>query len=129
MTEVEKSIHELEISVNANRNDIDDMKTEIHDLKGKQSAIYELTTSVKLIAQSLSGMKEDIEHLKDGQENVKNFFNGKVAELESHVTLIEQKPLVKTQSRIDAIQEKIMWLIIGGIISGILYYIIPFFHG
>lgn len=129
MTEVEKSIHELEISVSKNRNDIDDIKTEINDLKGKQGAIYELTTSVKLIAQSLSGMKEDIEHLKDGQESVKNFFNGKVAELESHVTSIEQKPLVRTQSRIDAIQEKIIWLIIGGIISSILYYIIPFFHG
>ncbi len=87
---------------------------EIKEIKDKQEAIYELTSSVKSIAIDMSYIKKDIGEVKDKQE-----------ELHDKVITLENKPANELKTRVNSIVDKIVWLIIGGLATGVLTLLLP----
>lgn len=87
---------------------------EIKEIKDKQEAIYELTSSVKSIAIDMSYIKKDIGEVKDKQQD-----------LHEKVVTLENKPAQEAKKRTDSLLDKIIWLIVGGALTGLLSLIIP----
>lgn len=98
----------------SNEHRIDEHDNEIKELREKQDAIYDLTSSVKSIATDMTYIKEDVKEVKSGQ-----------AQLNDKVTTLENRPASETKRRVDDIQEKLLWLVIGGIAVWLLTGIIP----
>lgn len=101
----------------SNTHRIDCHDNEIKELHQKQDAIYELTSSVKSIATDLSYMKNDLQEVKTGQKA-----------LNDKVTEIENRPANETKKTIDELKSKITWLIVGGVVAGLLATILPNIH-
>ena len=98
----------------SNEHRINEHDTEIKELREKQDAIYDLTSSVKSIATDLTYIKEDVKEVKNGQ-----------TQLTEKVTILENRPASEVKRRIEHIQEKVLWLGVGGVIVGLLSSILP----
>ncbi len=98
----------------SNEHRINEHDTEIKELREKQDAIYDLTSSVKSIATDLTYIKEDVKEVKNGQ-----------TQLTEKVTILENRPASEVKRRIEHIQEKVLWLVVGGVIVGLLSSILP----
>ena len=59
-------------------------------------------------------VKQDIQDVKKGQD-----------ELSDKVTTLENRPATETKRRFDKIVDKLVWLIIGGLVAGVLYAVLP----
>ena len=113
-TELAVHLQEVDSRSKSNEHRIDDHDKEIRELRDKQDAIYELTSSVKSIATDMTYIKEDVQEVKTGQK-----------QLNDKVTILENKPATETKRRFDNIIDKIVWVIIGGAIVGLLSTILP----
>lgn len=98
----------------SNEHRINDHDNEIKELREKQDAIYDLTSSVKSIATDMTYIKEDVKEVKSGQ-----------AQLNEKVTILENKPATEAKKKIDGIYEKLLWLVIGGVVVGLLSTVLP----
>lgn len=107
-------IQEVDSRSRSNEHRLDDHDAEIRELRDKQDAIYDLTSSVKSIATDMTYIKEDVKEVKSGQDK-----------LNEKVTVLENRPANETKKRIDGITEKLLWLIVGGVVVGILSTILP----
>lgn len=113
-TDLAVHIQEVDSRSKSNEHRIDTHDKEIRELREKQDAIYDLTSSVKSIATDMTYIKEDVKEVKSGQ-----------AQLNDKVTTLENRPASETKRRVDDIQEKLLWLVIGGIAVWLLTGIIP----
>ena len=113
-TDLAVHLQEVDSRSKSNEHRINAHEKEIHELREKQDAIYELTSSVKSIATDMTYIKEDVKEVKTGQDKL----NQKVTELEN-------KPAKEAKKRIDNIGDKLLWLLIGGIVTGLLCTILP----
>lgn len=107
-------IQEVDSRSRSNEHRLDDHDSELRELREKQDAIYDLTSSVKSIATDMTYIKEDVKEVKSGQDK-----------LNEKVTILENRPANETKKRIDGITEKLLWLIIGGVVVGLLATILP----
>lgn len=107
-------IQEVDSRSRSNEHRLDDHDAELRELREKQDAIYDLTSSVKSIATDMTYIKEDVKEVKSGQDK-----------LNEKVTILENRPANETKKRIDGITEKLLWLIIGGVVVGLLATILP----
>ena len=113
-TDLAVHLQEVDSRSKSNEHRIDAHEKEIHELREKQDAIYEIASSVKSIATDMTYMKEDVKEVKTGQDKL----NQKVTELEN-------KPANEAKRRMDKIGDKLLWLLIGGVVAGLLYTILP----
>lgn len=113
-TKLAVQIQEVDSRSKSNEHRLDEHDSELRELRDKQEAIYELTSSVKSIATDMTYIKEDVKEVKSGQDK-----------LNEKVTILENRPANETKKSIDGIKEKLLWLIIGGIVVGILSIILP----
>ncbi len=86
----------------SNEHRINEHDTEIKELREKQDAIYDLTSSVKSIATDLTYIKEDVMEVKNG-----------LTQITEKVTILENRPASEVKRRIEHIQEKVLWLVVG----------------
>lgn len=107
-------LQEVDSRSKSNEHRLDDQDKEIKELREKQNAIYDLTSSVKSIATDMNYIKEDVKEVKTGQEK-----------LNEKVTVLENKPANETKNRIEGIKDKLLWLVIGGVVVGLLSAILP----
>lgn len=113
-TKLAVHIQEVDSRCRSNEHRLDDHDAELRELRDKQDAIYELTSSVKSIATDMTYIKEDVKEVKSGQDK-----------LNEKVTILENRPANETKKRIDGIGEKLLWLIVGGIVVGLLSSVLP----
>lgn len=113
-TDLAVHLESVDARCKSNEHRIDEHDKVIKELRGKQDAIYDLTSSVKSIATDMTYIKEDVKEVKSGQEK-----------LNDKVTILENKPALEAKKRIDGIYEKILWLVIGGIVVGLLTTVLP----
>lgn len=107
-------LQEVDSRSKSNEHRIDNHDKEIRELREKQDAIYDLTSSVKSIATDMTYIKEDVKEVKTGQEK-----------LNEKVTFLENRPANETKKRVNAIIDKLFWVVIGGIAAGLLSSILP----
>lgn len=113
-TELAVHIQEVDSRSKSNEHRLDAHEDAIKEIREKQDAIYDLTSSVKSIATDMTYIKEDVKEVKSGQDK-----------LNEKVTVLENRPANETKKKIDEITEKLLWLLIGGVVVGLLTTILP----
>lgn len=86
----------------------------LKELRERQDALYELTASVKSIATDMAYIKEDVKEVKSGQDK-----------LTDKVAILENRPANEAKKRWDDISDKLLWMILSGIIGGLLTAALP----
>ncbi|CAB1252398.1 protein of unknown function [Ruminococcaceae bacterium BL-6] len=86
MTEDEKvMLVETEQRSKSNTYQINEIKSDIKEIKEDQKAIYQLTTSVKLIAQNIVHIQEDVNEIKQGQTDLSAKVDTQIKDIKSDV--------------------------------------------
>ena len=109
-------IESIDNRCKSNTHQIEEIKQHVTSVEKKQEAIYEMNKNIAIMAQSLTSVKDDVGELKTGQE-----------QLSVKVTALESQPAEDIKKRWDKVSEKILILILGGVIGGIIYQILPWF--
>ena len=113
-TDLAVHVQEIDSRSKSNEHRIDDLETEMKETKNMQITLVKLANGVENMGNQLMDVKEDIQDVKKGQN-----------ELSNKVTTLENKPAQETKKRWDSIYDKILWLVIGGIVTFILSQAIP----
>lgn len=113
-TELAVHLQEVDSRSQSNTHRIDAHDKELKEIKDKQDAIYDLTSSVKSIAIDMAYIKDDVKEVKTSQK-----------ELTTKVSEIENRPAINTKKRVDDIKDKIIWLLVGGVVVFLLTSILP----
>lgn len=104
---------------------LDNLEEGQKELKHRVEDIHKIATSVELIATNVDHMKGDVSELKVGQTELREDFRSSQQELKDKIKEVEDAPAKKTASAWDAIKEKIIWLVVGGIVTFILVQLLP----
>ena len=113
-TDLAVHVQEIDSRSKSNEHRIDDLETEMKETKSMQITLVKLANGVENMGNQLMDVKEDIQDVKKGQH-----------ELSNKVTTLENRPALETKKRWDSIYDKVIWLVIGGIITFILSQAIP----
>lgn len=107
----EKQIDEIKRS---HSHDIDELKTDVTDIKNRLDGMHELNTNIKLLAEGVATIKDDIIVIKDSVSETSN----KVHELETQDLVKKGKFVENAKSAvIIAILTTIATLILTAIIN------------
>ena len=113
-TDLAVHIQEIDSRSKSNEHRIDDLEIDMKETKDMQITLVKLANGVENMGNQLMDVKEDIQDVKKGQ-----------SELSDKVTTLENRPALETKKRWDSIYDKIIWLVIGGIVTFILSQAIP----
>ena len=113
-TELAVHVQEIDSRSKSNEHRINDLEVEMKETKEMQITLVKLANGVENMGNQLMDVKEDIQDVKKGQ-----------SELSDKVTTLENRPATETKRRFDKIVDKLIWLVIGGLVAGVLYSVLP----
>ena len=113
-TDLAVHVQEIDSRSKSNEHRIDDLEHDMKETKSMQITLVKLANGVENMGNQLMDVKEDIQDVKKGQH-----------ELSNKVTTLENKPATETKRRFDKIVDKLIWLVIGGLVAGVLYSVLP----
>lgn len=107
-------LQEVDSRSKSNEHRIDELESDMKETKNMQITLVKLANGVENMGNQLMDVKQDIQDVKKGQD-----------ELSDKVTTLENKPATETKRRFDKIVDKLIWLVIGGLVAGVLYAVLP----
>ncbi len=107
-------LQEVDSRSKSNEHRIDDLESDMKETKNMQITLVKLANGVENMGNQLMDVKQDIQDVKKGQD-----------ELSDKVTTLENRPATETKRRFDKIVDKLIWLVIGGLVAGVLYAVLP----
>ena len=107
-------LQEVDSRSKSNEHRIDDLESDMKETKNMQITLVKLANGVENMGNQLMDVKQDIQDVKKGQD-----------ELSDKVTTLENRPATETKRRFDRIVDKLIWLVIGGLVAGVLYAVLP----
>ena len=113
-TDLAVHIQEIDSRCKSNEHRIDDLEDEMKKTNDMQITLVKLANGVENMGNQLIGVKEDIQDVKKGQ-----------SELSDKVTTLENRPALETKKRWDSISEKLLWLLIAGVVGFLLAQALP----
>ena len=113
-TELAVHVQEIDSRCKSNEHRITDLECEMKETKDMQITLVKLANGVENMGNQLMDVKQDIQDVKKGQD-----------ELSDKVTTLENRPATETKRRFDKIVDKLIWLVIGGLVAGVLYAVLP----
>ena len=113
-TDLAVHLQEVDSRSKSNEHRIDDLESDMKETKNMQITLVKLANGVENMGNQLMDVKQDIQEVKKGQD-----------ELSDKVTTLENKPATETKRRFDRIVDKLIWLVIGGLVAGVLYAVLP----
>lgn len=113
-TDLAVHLQEVDSRSKSNEHRIDDLESDMKETKNMQITLVKLANGVENMGNQLMDVKQDIQEVKKGQD-----------ELSDKVTTLENKPATETKRRFDKIVDKLIWLVIGGLVAGVLYAVLP----
>ena len=113
-TDLAVHLQEVDSRSKSNEHRIDDLESDMKETKNMQITLVKLANGVENMGNQLMDVKQDIQEVKKGQD-----------ELSDKVTTLENRPATETKRRFDRIVDKLIWLVIGGLVAGVLYSVIP----
>lgn len=113
-TDLAVHLQEVDSRSKSNEHRIDDLESDMKETKNMQITLVKLANGVENMGNQLMDVKQDIQEVKKGQD-----------ELSDKVTTLENRPATETKRRFDKIVDKAIWLVIGGLIAGVLYSVLP----
>lgn len=116
--EIAQKLTELECKTESNTENIKILDHKVDD-------IHRIATSVELIAKDMTYIKADMAEVKNGQKNLQ----ASQEVLQTKITDVENSSAKRKEKFLDNLSDKAWWLIIGGIIAGLLAMILPQIFG
>lgn len=113
-TDLAVHLQEVDSRSKSNEHRIDDLESDMKETKNMQITLVKLANGVENMGNQLMDVKQDIQDVKKGQD-----------ELSDKVTTLENNPAKETKRRFDKIVDKLIWLVIGGLVAGVLYTVLP----
>ena len=113
-TDLAVHLQEVDSRSKSNEHRIDELESDMKETKNMQITLVKLANGVENMGNQLMDVKQDIQEVKKGQD-----------ELSDKVTTLENRPATETKRRFDRIVDKLIWLVIGGLVAGVLYSVIP----
>lgn len=113
-TDLAVHLQEVDSRSKSNEHRIDELESDMKETKNMQITLVKLANGVENMGNQLMDVKQDIQEVKKGQD-----------ELSDKVTTLENRPATETKRRFDKIIDKAIWLVIGGLIAGVLYSVLP----
>lgn len=113
-TDLAVHLQEVDSRSKSNEHRIDELESDMKETKNMQITLVKLANGVENMGNQLMDVKQDIQEVKKGQD-----------ELSDKVTTLENKPATETKRRFDRIVDKLIWLVIGGLVAGVLYSVLP----
>ena len=113
-TDLAVHLQEVDSRSKSNEHRIDDLESDMKETKNMQITLVKLANGVENMGNQLMDVKQDIQEVKKGQD-----------ELSDKVTTLENRPATETKRRFDRIVDKVIWLVIGGLVAGVLYSVLP----
>lgn len=113
-TDLAVHLQEVDSRSKSNEHRIDDLESDMKETKNMQITLVKLANGVENMGNQLMDVKQDIQEVKKGQD-----------ELSDKVTTLENRPATETKRRFDRIVDKLIWLVIGGLVAGVLYSVLP----
>lgn len=113
-TDLAVHLQEVDSRSKSNEHRIDDLESDMKETKNMQITLVKLANGVENMGNQLMDVKQDIQEVKKGQD-----------ELSDKVTTLENRPATETKRRFDKIVDKLIWLVIGGLVAGVLYAVLP----
>ena len=113
-TDLAVHLQEVDSRSKSNEHRIDELESDMKETKNMQITLVKLANGVENMGNQLMDVKQDIQEVKKGQD-----------ELSDKVTTLENRPATETKRRFDRIVDKVIWLVIGGLVAGVLYSVIP----
>ena len=107
-------LQEVDSRSKSNEHRIDELESDMKETKNMQITLVKLANGVENMGNQLMDVKQDIQEVKKGQD-----------ELSDKVTTLENRPATETKRRFDRIVDKVIWLVIGGLVAGVLYSVLP----
>ena len=107
-------LQEVDSRSKSNEHRIDELESDMKETKNMQITLVKLANGVENMGNQLMDVKQDIQDVKKGQD-----------ELSDKVTTLENRPATETKRRFDKIVDKLIWLVIGGLVAGVLYAVLP----
>ncbi len=98
----------------SNQHRIDDLEKDMKVINETQISLVKIANSVENMGKSMVDMNHKIDKIDKKQDD----FSEKV-------TLLENKQANETKRKVDAITEKLIWVVIGGIVAGLLSTLLP----
>lgn len=115
-----KDVQDLKIQHGVHEERISRAEKEIEQLHAENKAIYEISTNVKILAEGMSSVRQDVADVKDDvkQNNEKiskldEKFDNEQEKVKEEITNLKNLP-DKTKA---VWWDKIVWLVVGGVIS------------
>ena len=113
-TDLAVHLQEVDSRSKSNEHRIDELESDMKETKNMQITLVKLANGVENMGNQLMDVKQDIQEVKKGQD-----------ELSDKVTTLENRPATETKRRFDKIIDTAIWLVIGGLIAGVLYSVLP----
>lgn len=113
-TDLAVHLQEVDSRSKSNEHRIDELESDMKETKNMQITLVKLANGVENMGNQLMDVKQDIQDVKKGQD-----------ELSDKVTTLENRPATETKRRFDKIVDKLIWLVIGGLVAGVLYAVLP----
>lgn len=104
----------------SNTHQIEEIKTDIKQIKEDQRAIFDLTTSVKIIAENVSNMKDDLKEVKHGQSDLSNKLDNQIQDVNDKVNELKLEPLEEMKKDKHELRIEVLKQIIGYAITGLV---------
>lgn len=98
----------------SNQHRIDSVEEELKVLNETQISLVKIANSVENMGKSMVDMNHKIDNINEKQDK----FSEKVV-------ILENQSAQDTKKKVDAIVEKIVWVVIGGLVVGLLSAILP----
>lgn len=121
-------LQEVKSTTESNEKRLDKLETIVENIRIENKAIYDLSATVKSLAESMADIKSDIKEVKvdvkDGQSNMTKKFNEELAPIKTDVEELKTKPLQTKSSIVD----KIIWLVVSGVIAFIVTQVMNYFN-
>lgn len=127
MTEQEKIILiETEQRSKSNSHRIDNMETELRDVKNDQKAIYKIATSVEVIAQRMTNIEEKVDNLGSKVESQAKAWRDAELKLEEKVTEAEVRPLKEVSKNVNSVKVAIITAVCTLLATGLVGALVQF---
>lgn len=121
MEDYEKIYSELNLKVNLLENEVKSNKDDIIKINEEQKALLKIANSVEVLATEVKYMGNNLTDVKHKQDEVIS----KVDNLELTVNTIEFSDAVKSKKILDNLKEKVIWVILSGLLMYILSQLLP----
>ena len=113
-TELSVKMAEVDSRSRSNQHRIDNLEVEIKAVHEQQISLVKIANSVENMGKTMVSLNEKVDEISEKQDS----FSEKI-------TTLENRPAQETKRVFDSIAEKILWVVVGGLIVWLLGSLIP----